>query len=94
MDTGNRRHRGKDDPADKLADVVLSPTAALKLVLIPTSADGSVKRFWLGQTEVTQKQWLALMPTNPSSQTRSDRLPERLVQIRCQSVKVRRLEPT
>lgn len=67
--------RGKDDPADKLAEVVLSPTAAIKLVSIPSSADGSVKRFWLGQTEVSQKQWLALMPTNPSQQNRSDRLP-------------------
>lgn len=68
--------RGKAaDPADRLAEVVLSPTASLRLVLIPPSADGAVKRFWLGQTEVTQRQWLALMPANPSQQIRSDRLP-------------------
>ncbi|HEX5447248.1 MAG TPA: SUMF1/EgtB/PvdO family nonheme iron enzyme [Pirellulales bacterium] len=68
--------RGKAaDAADKLVEIPLSPTASLRLVVIPPSADGGVKRFWLGQTEVTQQQWLALMPLNPSVQTRSDRLP-------------------
>ena len=68
--------RGKAaEPADKLVEIALSPTAMLRLVLVPPSAEGGVKRFWLGQTEVTQKQWLALMPSNPSIQTRSERLP-------------------
>ncbi|MGH7193476.1 MAG: formylglycine-generating enzyme family protein, partial [Candidatus Saccharimonadales bacterium] len=68
--------RGKAaDPAEKLAEVALSPTAVLRLAPIPPSADGAIKRFWLAQTEVTQKQWLSIMPANPSLQLRSDRLP-------------------
>ncbi len=68
--------RGKPpDAADQRVEVALSPTEALRLVLIPASADGTIPRFWLAQTELSQKQWLALMPSNPSTQTRNDRLP-------------------
>ncbi|HUY87377.1 MAG TPA: SUMF1/EgtB/PvdO family nonheme iron enzyme [Pirellulales bacterium] len=45
----------------KFLDITLAPGVLMRLVKIPASKDGKVKEFWLGQTEVTQKQWAAVM---------------------------------
>ena len=48
-------------------DMTLAPGVILRLVKIPASRDGKIKEFYLGQTEVTQKQWTAIMGSNPSA---------------------------
>jgi hypothetical protein len=45
----------------KSADIVLAPGVVLKMVQVPASPDGKVSAFWLGQTEVTEAQWAAVM---------------------------------
>ena len=65
----------------KFIDIVLAPGVLMRLVKIPASADGKVKEFYLGQTEVTQKQWVALMGSNPS-QIQGLNLPVGSVSIR------------
>lgn len=45
----------------KYIDITIAPGVVMRLVKIPASADGKVKAFYLGQTEVTQKQWAAVM---------------------------------
>ena len=41
--------------------ILLAPDVPLVLVKIPASADGKVAEFWLGKTEVTEMQWVAVM---------------------------------
>lgn len=53
--------------SDKYLDITLAPGVVMRLVKIPASKDGKVKEFYLGQTEVTQKQWQAVMGENPST---------------------------
>ena len=52
---------GQATVGERFADIVLGPGVSLRLVKIPASADGKVKSFWLGQTEVTEAQWCAVM---------------------------------
>jgi hypothetical protein len=52
-----------DEGADEAA-IILGRGAVLRLIKIPASADGAIKSFWLGQTEVTQAQWAAVMGGN------------------------------
>jgi hypothetical protein len=59
------RQTGGD--SDKYLDITLAPGVVMRLVKIPASKDGKIKEFYLGQTEVTQKQWQALMGGNPST---------------------------
>lgn len=54
----------------KTADVVLAPGVVLRLVKIPASADGKVASFWLGQTEITEAQWAAVMGGTAEKPTR------------------------
>ena len=49
----------------KFIDITLAPGVLMRLVKIPASKDGKIKEFYLGQTEVTQKQWQAVMGGNP-----------------------------
>lgn len=58
----------------KFIDVTLAPGVLMRLVKIPASADGKIPSFYLGQTEVTQKQWQAVMGSNPSG-IKGDNLP-------------------
>ncbi|HVW38860.1 MAG TPA: SUMF1/EgtB/PvdO family nonheme iron enzyme [Pirellulales bacterium] len=58
----------------KFVDLTLAPGVVMRLVKIPASEDGMIKEFYLGQTEVTQKQWVAVMSNNPSS-LKGDSLP-------------------
>lgn len=62
----------------KYIDLTLAPGVLLRLVKIPASADGKVKEFWLGQTEVTQRQWMAVMGSNPSAH-KGDDLPAEMI---------------
>lgn len=55
-------------------DVTLAPGVLMRLQEIPASADGKVKPFYLGRTEVTQKQWQAAMGDNPTT-WKADALP-------------------
>ncbi|HUY87221.1 MAG TPA: SUMF1/EgtB/PvdO family nonheme iron enzyme [Pirellulales bacterium] len=69
----------------KFVNVTLAPGVVMRLVKIPASEDGKIKEFYLGQTEVTQKQWMAVMGSNPSAQ-KGDNLPVGLVSVKdCQS---------
>jgi len=52
---------------EKFFDVTLAPSVLLRLVKIPASQDGKIKEFYLGQTEVTQRQWQAVMGGSPLS---------------------------
>ena len=58
----------------KYIDITLAPGVVMRLVKIPASKDGKIKEFYLGQTEVTQKQWQAVMGGNPS-RYKGDKLP-------------------
>ncbi|HVA47376.1 MAG TPA: SUMF1/EgtB/PvdO family nonheme iron enzyme [Pirellulales bacterium] len=61
---------------DKYVDIVLAPKTTLRLVRIPASSDGRVGSFYLGQTELTQRQWIAVMGAVPwEQQARADDLP-------------------
>lgn len=62
----------------KFIDVTLAPGVVMRLVKIPASKDGKIKEFWLGQTEVTQRQWTAVMGSNPSAHL-GDMLPVEMV---------------
>ena len=64
----------------KFLDITLAPGVVMRLVKIPASKDGKIKEFYLGQTEVTQKQWVAVMGNNPSS-IKGDSLPVSYVSI-------------
>ena len=55
-------------------DITLAPGVVMRLMKIPASADGKIKEFYLGQTEVTQKQWQAVMGNTPKAK-RDDSLP-------------------
>jgi hypothetical protein len=46
---------------ENLADVVLGKGVVLRLAKIPANEDGTIKGFWLGQTELTEGQWAAIM---------------------------------
>jgi hypothetical protein len=59
------------------ATFLLAPGVPLVLVKIPASADGKVKSFWLGQTEVTEAQWAAVVADG----TRHSSLPKGDVNI-------------
>ncbi|HET6881372.1 MAG TPA: SUMF1/EgtB/PvdO family nonheme iron enzyme [Pirellulales bacterium] len=52
---------GQSSGDDNRVTILLAPGVPLVLVKIPASADGKVKSFWLGQTEVTEAQWGAVM---------------------------------
>lgn len=64
----------------KQLDLMLAPGVTMRLVKIPASAGGRIKSFYLSQTEVTQKQWVAVMASNPSSPQR-DNLPVNMVTL-------------
>lgn len=59
----------------KPVEVAIAPDVAIKLVRIAGNSEKKTGTFWLGETEVTQRQWKALMASNPSVQTKSDDLP-------------------
>lgn len=46
---------------DNFSDVLLAPGVSLRLMKISADAEGKLRGFWLGQTEVTEGQWTALM---------------------------------
>lgn len=46
---------------DNFSDLLLAPGVTLRLMKVPADGNGKVKGFWLGQTEVTEGQWAALM---------------------------------
>jgi hypothetical protein len=58
---------GKVDLAGQVSEdgnkmgMLLAPDLPLVMVKIPGRADGKVPDFWLGQTEVTEAQWAAVM---------------------------------
>lgn len=59
--SGGKRSAVKPPANDgKFLDVVLSPGVSLRLVRIDGSADGRVRPFYLGETEVTEAQWSAV----------------------------------
>ncbi|HET6883396.1 MAG TPA: SUMF1/EgtB/PvdO family nonheme iron enzyme [Pirellulales bacterium] len=64
--------RDRDD--GKYLDLVLAPGVSMRLVKIPASTDGKITSFYLGRTEVTQKQWQVVMGNNPSAE-KGDELP-------------------
>lgn len=57
---------------DRFIDVTLAPGVLMRLIKVPASADGKIKEFYLGQTEVTQKQWQAVIGSNPSADKGED----------------------
>ncbi|HUY89410.1 MAG TPA: SUMF1/EgtB/PvdO family nonheme iron enzyme [Pirellulales bacterium] len=77
----------------KFLDITLAPGVVLRLVKIPASKDGKIKEFYLGQTEVTQKQWVAVMGSNPSS-VKGDSLPVSYVSINDCKAFFDRISPT
>ncbi|HEX7376033.1 MAG TPA: SUMF1/EgtB/PvdO family nonheme iron enzyme [Pirellulales bacterium] len=66
QDAGDIDLAGQSSIGKNKATIMLAPGVPLVLVKIPASADGKVKSFWLARTEVTQKQWQAVMGSNPS----------------------------
>lgn len=60
-EAGELRVAGQESLRGKHADISLAPGVALRLIQIPASADGAVKSFWLGETEVTEAQWAVVM---------------------------------
>jgi hypothetical protein len=62
------------DPNDggKHIDLTLAPGVTMRLVKIPASEDGKIKSFYLGQTEVTQRQWSAVIGPPPQKQQADD----------------------
>ena len=58
--------KAKSDDAARLIDVTIAPNVVMQFVKVPASADGKVKSFYLGRTEVTQQQPQAVMGSNPS----------------------------
>lgn len=68
----------------KYIDVTLAPGVLMRLVKIPASKDGKISEFYLGQTEVTQKQWAAVMGSNPSGRRGDDMPVETVTWNNCQ----------
>ncbi|HVW36000.1 MAG TPA: SUMF1/EgtB/PvdO family nonheme iron enzyme, partial [Pirellulales bacterium] len=66
--------------SDKYLDITLAPGVLMRLVKIPAIKDGKIKEFYLGQTEVTQRQWQAVMGGNPSA-VKGDLLPVSYVSV-------------
>lgn len=64
--------RSRSDTGPSTKEIVLTPGVTMKLVKIPASDDGKIKSFYLGQTEVTQKQWVTVMGSNPASRPGDD----------------------
>lgn len=46
--------------------IALLPGVEIRFVPVPASADGRVRPFYLGQTEVTEAQWAAVMGDEPN----------------------------
>lgn len=59
---------GQSSGDANIQTLLLAPGVPLVLVKVPPSADGAVRGFWLGQTEVTQRQWSAMMGAFPAPQ--------------------------
>lgn len=62
----NSERNAKDDAVLAIA---LAPEVDMRFVPVPASADGRVRPFYLGQTEVTEAQWAALMSDEPKQST-------------------------
>lgn len=54
-----------NDTSDRSLTIVLAPGVEMRFIPVPASDDGRVRPFYLGQTEVTQAQWSALMNDQP-----------------------------
>lgn len=52
---------GQTSDDDNFTDLPLAAGMMLRLMKIPADDDGKVKSFWLGQTEITEGQWTALL---------------------------------
>ncbi|HET6880438.1 MAG TPA: NPCBM/NEW2 domain-containing protein [Pirellulales bacterium] len=58
-----------DKKDDARFSLHLAPGVEMRFVPIPASEDGRVRPFYLGETEVTQAQWSALMSDQPNNST-------------------------
>ncbi|HEV7225866.1 MAG TPA: SUMF1/EgtB/PvdO family nonheme iron enzyme [Pirellulales bacterium] len=58
-------------------ELPLTENVVLRLVKVPrgNARNGALESFYLSETEITQEQWLTLMPENPSSQRGDGLLP-------------------